>query len=515
LFPKNVLSGASLATVALLCCVAFAARAGEQTDLDLDLLVEQDYDSNIFAQESNTQGSPVTVVRPALRLENTGTFGHARLDGWISSHTFWQESKLDGVDRGVTGDFDRTILPRLSVFGDGSYQRVAPHSEIRGPDVVTISGGAPGVPGEPVISPGQLIEGDVPNVDLGQGQFGVRYLLTPRSKLTLSGGPFTIDYLSNPIGRTDLRDRNGWFGSVGFEHALTALDTLTVELGANSTAFDNAIQAQVPIADPFDPHTVDVNTGKVTSDQLSLSLGWRRTWSELWTTSVSLGGRRLRSDTRNSSEPVTRVSVATAGGQPPDSLGLAGFTDYVPTNFSDVGPLAIGEITIERVLPRGRAFLSYSRETRTTSSLATNNVNVDTASLSYVHRLSERATFTLYGAFEHYQSADKNPSFSAATYTPDSFNPITGPAFTCTTGTLVEYGSGPNKSGQCRTDHQQTLVSDSWNAAARLDWQLKKRLYTFVVLRYVDRTGDAQLFGNPFNKFNVGVGFRYDYGLGF
>ena len=49
---------------------------------------------------------------------------------------------------------------------------------------------------------------------------------------------------------------------------------------------------------------------------------------------------------------------------------------------------------------------------------------------------------------------------------------------------------------------------------ARVDWQLRKRLSTFVVLRYGDRNGDEQLFGQNYNKYNVGVGFRYDYSLG-
>ena len=49
---------------------------------------------------------------------------------------------------------------------------------------------------------------------------------------------------------------------------------------------------------------------------------------------------------------------------------------------------------------------------------------------------------------------------------------------------------------------------------ARLDWQLKKRLSTFVLFRYGDRNGDVRLFGQNFDKYTVGIGFRYDYALG-
>jgi len=40
-------------------------------------------------------------------------------------------------------------------------------------------------------------------------------------------------------------------------------------------------------------------------------------------------------------------------------------------------------------------------------------------------------------------------------------------------------------------------------------------LSTFVVLRWVNRSGDPQLFGNPYDKWNVGVGFKYDFALDF
>jgi hypothetical protein len=48
---------------------------------------------------------------------------------------------------------------------------------------------------------------------------------------------------------------------------------------------------------------------------------------------------------------------------------------------------------------------------------------------------------------------------------------------------------------------------------ARLDWQLKKRLSACALpLRGSER--GCRLFGQNFNKYNVGVGFRYDYALG-
>ena len=122
---------------------------------------------------------------------------------------------------------------------------------------------------------------------------------------------------------------------------------------------------------------------------------------------------------------------------------------------------------------------------------------------------------TLLGSYEHYVSANNSSQFGPATYIPGSFNPITGPEYACSSGALITNGSGASKTGQCLLGTSSTLRSNFALATARFDWQLRKRLTTFVVVRYVDRSGDAQLFGNAYNRFNVGIGFHYDYNLGF
>ncbi|HTO06347.1 MAG TPA: hypothetical protein VMR86_04755 [Myxococcota bacterium] len=513
MFRKNDRSGASAAlALAALACLASAARAGETVELRPQIIVEQDYDSNIFSipnSDPAAKGSPVTIVRPSLNLESTGTLGRWYLDGWLSSHTYWDESDLDGVDRGMSGGFDRTVLPRLSLFGDGSYMRIAPHAEIRAPSEVGFVT-EPGTPTEPVISPGQLIEGAVPNADLAQGQFGGRYQLTPLDKLQLSGGPFSVDYLAHEIGRADLRDRDGWFTRLVLQHDLSYLDTISFELSANSTNVADAVLADVPVQDPFDPHTVGVNTGRDISNQQSFSIGWDRTWSELWTTHIEIGVRRLESLTKGAQRQVTRVGPPVGG-----SSDAFPFHDFLATDFDSVGPGVVGQILVRRALPRGRVQFAYQRETRTTSSLFSSDVDVDTVSLAYIHNLSQRATLSLTGLYEHYESVNDSPVAVGAQYIANSFNPVTGPSFSCPTGgRLTLFGSGANKAGQCQFNARSTLQSDAYYAEARLDWQLRKRLATFVTLRFTDRTGDVQLFGPPYNKFTVGVGFSWDYAFG-
>ena len=505
--PKNARSGASLAAVAVLCCTALAARAGEMDQLRPEVTVEQDYDSNIFLVDKDPQGSAVTIIRPALNFENYGTLGHVRFSGFLSDHMYWSESKLSGIDRGFGADLERRILPLTTIFGTGSFQRLAAHSEIRGADIVTTTGGSAGVPGETVISPGQLIEGATPDVNLGQGNFGVRQDLTPRLQLQLAGGPFEIDYLQQS-GATTWRDRSGWYAGPTLTYMVSPLDQMTLDLQATGTDFsDTFSQNSFFVNDPSDPHSIFINTGKTKSDQQSLTLGWTRQWTELLSTTIEVGGRRLHTRTLDALRPLTRVA--------PTPSGLVSFVDFVPEDFSDTGPGIVGQFSISRTLPRGQVALTYSRETRTTSSLFASDVNVDTVSVGFVHRFTPRVTFVLRGYFEHYASVNNNAQFFPAQYQTGSFNPITGPEYSCAAGFLVTSGTGINKTGQCRIDSRSTLTSDAWNAVARLDWQLYRRLTTFVVLRYGSRNGDEQLFGENYDKYVAGAGFRIDYALGF
>jgi hypothetical protein len=487
------------------CCAAFAARAGEINELHTAVTVEQDYDSNIFFTDKDPTGSAITIIRPALSYENHGTLGHTQLYGFLSEHLFWSESKLSGIDRGFGGDISRKIFPRTTLFATGSYQRLAAHPEIRGSDIVTTPGSGP-VPGEAVVQPGQLVEGASPDTDIGQGTFGVRQELTPRLELEVSGGPYSVDYLEDHNGLNQLRDRNGWYGGATFTYLLSPIDRTTLTMQGTGTDFSDAFGNPFLVNDPSDPHTVNINTGVTTSDQQSLTVGWTRSWSELWSTTIAVGGRRLHTRTTNALRPLTRVGINP-------QIGVVPFTDFIPVGFDDTGPGVVGEISVTRELPRGQFALSYSRETRTTSSLFASNVNVDTYSLGWVHRLSPRVTFSLRGTYEHYQSVNDNAQFLPAVYG-GSFNPITGPDYSCPTGFLLTTGTGLSKTGQCEVDARSSLNSDLWTAVARVDWQLRRRLSTFVVLRYGDRNGDVQLFGQNYDKYNVGVGFRYDYALG-
>ena len=132
--------------------------------------------------------------------------------------------------------------------------------------------------------------------------------------------------------------------------------------------------------------------------------------------------------------------------------------DFVPTNFDARGPASSAGSSIRRVLPRGRAHLSYARETRTTSSLHGDRRQRRHALRSpTIHRLSERATFTLQGSYEHYTRQRRSPDQAG-----DLRPRLVRPDHRTRSRARRARSSGPgrNKGGQC-TRPPKTLPSDS------------------------------------------------------
>ncbi|MGH9888843.1 MAG: hypothetical protein ACREBE_25145, partial [bacterium] len=186
---------------------------------------------------------------------------------------------------------------------------------------------------------------------------------------------------------------------------------------------------------------------------------------------------------------------------------------FASTDFEDTSPLVVGEIRLTRTFMRSLLSLGYVRETRSTSSSITSDVNTNTFDLLFTHRLAERVTVRINGSLELSENANDSADLEGAQYIAGSFDPVTGPHFTCPAGKLVVTGSGAAKLGQCEVNGNNSVRSQALLLTARLDWQLRKRLGTFAVFRYYDRSGDEELYGNDYNKVNFGVGFRYFYDL--
>jgi len=449
------------------------------------------------------------------------------LNGWLSSHTYWEQSEMNGVDRGASIDLDRKLTPRFSIFGNGSLQYFAKINEIRAGDTVTQNAS-----GQPVVTPGQIVEGNAPDVNIEQGVGGFRFALTPLTELELSGGPYSVSYGESPASNEEIRDRDGWFAGLSLDHQLTALDKLSFNLSTSNNDQDDIVSGTTLVvsgselvANPttFPLEVAEIDTGKSRSEQQSVTVGWQRLWSPVWRTNLAVGVRRLHTEVTGATRGATQVIVPPVciplppgpplcfpGDTPEES------TAFTQNDFDDTGPGIVGELQVTRTFARSALSFGYSRETRSTSSAVTSDVNVDTFSFQYSHQLAERVRLGLFGNYELYGTANDNPSLVGAEYVEGSLDPLdpdSTPLYTCPSGKLIETGSGRTRIGQCETSQSNALHSQLLVLSARLDWQLRKRLGTFAVFRYYDRSGDEELFGNDYDKFNFGVGFRYNYDL--
>ena len=333
MFPKNARSGASLAAaLALFCCAALCARASEKTDVSLALLVEQDYDSNVLLLHDDPIGSAVTIVRPSIGYRE---HRHARLgppEGWLSSHTFWERDEAERSRPRL----ERRLRPHAAAAPGAVRERQLPARRARTPrfarrNVVTISGGARAHRARPSSRRDRSSPASVPNVDLGQGEFGARVLAHAPEQ--------AVAERRSVLGRLPRRARSAnWSSAIR-----------TAGSGATLHVDDAATRPRPlerrhcrELDQPGDVTTRRrIDTGKSISDQQSLSLGWNRTWNELWTTSGSIGVRRLHTQTLGASRPVTHVAPAPAlpGGVQP-------VVEFIPTDFEDTGPGLIGSMVV-------------------------------------------------------------------------------------------------------------------------------------------------------------------------
>lgn len=515
-FPKSARSGVSLALVALAgLCLCAPRRAGaeagaDKTSLQPDLTVEQQWNSNIFAAESDEEHSLVTIVRPSLTFLNEGELGYLRLNGWLSNHTYWEESELNGADRGGSLRFDRKLSPRFAVFGDGSLVRYTDLDEIRSD---------PGPSGQE----GVLISSGAPDIDVSQASGGLRYDLDARTRMELTGGPFSVSYNRHPVGATTYRDRSGWYTNWNLAHALTQRDKLSIDLGASVTDQDSVVvgypDQNEGLVAPASPVAFD--TGKSRSQQQNLTVGWQREWSHLWLTDVSVGVRRLDSSIRGASSTASTAVTTIVRDDGSPVVAFAPTKTFIPTDSDDTSPAVIGSVTLRRMFERSLLTFQYSRETEVASGALSSDVDVDTFMLDFRHKLSERFTFGLTGEFAYYTSVNDSPQLVGAYFTPvpvTDWDPTAKPAWTCggllgPGGSLQVTGTGGGSYGQCEIGTSSELTGQRLTLNARVDWQMRKRLASFVVFRYYDQQADPGLWGSDYNKYTIGVGFNYAWDL--
>ena len=169
--------------------------------------------------------------------------------------------------------------------------------------------------------------------------------------------------------------------------------------------------------------------------------------------------------------------------------------------FSDTGPGVVGEFSITRTLPRGagRAVV-LARDAHHEQPVRVERERRHASRLAGSTGSRSRVTFSLSGSYEHYESVNNNTQFLPARRTRGLVQ-----SDHRARSTPAQRLPGHDRLGRCETGPvpdrvRSSLHSDFWTAVARVDWQLRKRLSTFVYLRYGDRNGDVQLFGENFQQ---------------
>ncbi len=140
---------------------------------------------------------------------------------------------------------------------------------------------------------------------------------------------------------------------------------------------------------------------------------------------------------------------------------------------------AVGGVELTRAFERGTLSLSYERDSRPSSGLGS-TLDIDNFEASYRSQLSERLSLNLRGVYEHYVSA---------------------------TGSTVE---GPPGSIEVDDEIDATTLT----ASVRLDWRIRKRLFTFVSYRYRDQSSDGERPVGEYDSHRVMLGFQYAHPIG-
>lgn len=507
-FPKNALSGASLALVAILFA-PLAVRAADKTVLRPVFDLEQGWDSNIYNDSDSEQASLVTRISPGLWIENSGELGFARLGVNLVGRSVWEESELSRIDSAARGTFDRKLSPRLSLFGDGRLDYYSGYEEIS-------EGGTGGTPG----LPGEVLLGEAPSWTRDQADLGFRYLLAPRTSLEFSGGAGRVNFErvsvfygdpNDPIETSDgeYRDRSLRNVRASIRHQLTARDEIGLAAGGDDSEYQ------------------DLGSGSNDSRIWNARLLWSRNWSPVWSTQLSFGGSTTDAEQANvpQSGGIGYVAICVIFGIPfpCPQQGRVALDD---ADFSSSSTGIVGALAITRTFERSLISLSYSRDTRSTGGSGRTNFDIDSFTLSFTHRLAERVKLSLSGNYALYQSVtDDLPSYAAGVNAS-----LTEPTtFTCAYGGSAQMvGETPHPQdpadlipvyqcfgGSSAEDRTYTILT------GRIDWQMRKRLSSYLITRYYHATTDysygsgGEISLDDDDKITIGVGLRYSWDLPF
>jgi hypothetical protein len=350
--------------------------------------------------------------------------------------------------------------------------------------------------------------GDTPELNTQQWSGSLRYLVSPRTALTLSPSFADWDFGASEDPNSEERnDSRSTSLTAGIERSLSVRDTIGLDL----TEADNEFDQDAGIADSE-------------STYQQAKLRWSRVWGALWSSSLSAGATRVQQS-----------------GQELDFQELPGESDPA-RGIDDTAFSGVGELLIARQTPRTMFQLVGSQTVSPSSGLGT-DLTVLTLSSRFDWQLTRRWTFTAGAFWSDSQATGETLVFTVPTGTRgDIIVPSAGapPSLldfkTCGGGAsaisteddqglsvAVDAEGNPILDGQgipvigrrvgtaCMGATDTAVDYQQQGLNLGLSWRMTRRFSTFLHYRFLDQStgGDTDL--DEFNQNVVSVGFTYRY----
>jgi hypothetical protein len=480
LSPKSHRSGASarLATAALTLALLGAPAVAPGVDrlrLTPELSVDEEYDSNVFNDDDRAESDLVTHLRPGLFLEHKGDLG--ALTGSFEFDTRFGSQRDDGVDRFLRLSGNRSLTPRLGISGGLGYSYF---------DDTSTGNPVPSDPNQPATT------SDDQSFERIATSAGLTYSLGPRTSLG-----FGVDQVETQRSQSlpgQGGDSSSSSGHVSLIRQLSLRDSLGFSASLSESDFGRS-----------------QNIGANDSRTLSNRVSWDRSWTKIFTTSFSAGFSQVETGA-DTSVTLEADPLEIPDGFPPDTLIL--LDQPVPdTSSADTSTAFNGGLSLTWLLPRGVLQLDLSRDTSSRSGLGS-EVNTDSISASFEHRLASRWVLSSDLGHARVKSAGETPVFFSDFYEPfvvlQDGQPTGQLALNpCGQYTRVTDGT---RTGCVGISDNAIDYKSTW-ANLSLRRQMTKRMTGSLTYSYTQQSSSGDTEQADYDEHRVSVGLRYTYDI--
>jgi hypothetical protein len=433
--------------------VPTTARGATRFEAKTGVGLHETYDSNVFNRRTSQDTDFYTALVPEAGFRFRGDRGNGIARFGVRSRFYNQYNELNGTDRFATYGLEYMLRQRLQVFSNGSYT-------FNDKTDVVDSGGV-------------QIGGGNPESEQGFASGGVRYTLSRRETLSLSGNYSRYKFDDDFASSSRRQDFSSMGSSLKYERRISLRDSATLGTTLVETKFDGSL-----------------NQPESKSRVVSLDTGWTHVWTPSWKSSTTVGVRRVFSDL------VTSTAFVPLPGQRP-----------VNTNPDDTSDSFIGSLMVERTGKYSNLAVGYSRETRPSSGIGT-ELDIDQFTAGLRYRLASRWTFIANGAWSRSQSATEQV---VTAFLNPSFNSLVCLANNGVVGTLPNPIDPTTLAPACALNSNSAVDTTMRQYEIGLDWQMRERWTTFLRYRYRDESSSGDIQIRDFDKHLVTLGVRFNY----